>query len=443
MIVIDTLRADHLGCYGYPKQTTPNIDKLARDGVVFERCYSTSSWTLPACASLLTGLYAEVHGVEQWQSVLGDHLPFLPDILGREGYYTAGVSSNPFLTSKQGFGRGFDVFDDTTVMAAAEWSFPLVGGKYKAAVLASTGATTTRRAIELLNDRPNDKPFFLLAHYMDCHADYLPPSPFDRKFDPDYTGQITGHVQSRRFKTDLDKRDIEHIISLYDGEIAYVDAQIGRLIDHLAALDLIQNTCILLTADHGEELLEHGNWGHGHTLYEECVRVPLLIHWPKQVPAKGRIAVPASIVDILPTVLALVGIARPAACLGADLGSLMKGKSRQPDRPIIMETSLGGRLWAMISGSQKLILPVPQISETQPAFATDRVLVFDLADNPKEDAKKTITDARQREALRARYCAVVADLAKTTQTLSGRAKNSLESDDEHLGRLRSLGYLGD
>jgi arylsulfatase A-like enzyme len=278
---------------------------------------------------------------------------------------------------------------------------------------------------------------------MDCHADYLPPSPFDRKFDPDYTGEITGHVQSRRFKTDLDKRDVDHIISLYDGEIAYVDAQIGQLIDHLTALELIRNTCIILTADHGEEFLEHGNWGHGHTLFEECVRVPLLIHWPEQVPANCRIAVPASIVDVLPTVLAMVGIARPAACLGADLGGLMKGKSRQPDRPIIMETSLGCRLRAMISGSQKLILPTPQISETQPAVDTDRVLMFNLADNPKEDAKKTITDTRQREALMTRYCAAVADLAKTTQTLSTRAKNSLESDDEHIGRLRSLGYLGD
>ncbi len=185
MIVVDTLRPDHMSCYGYSRQTTPNISRLAKQGVLFERCYSTSSWTLPACTSMLTGLYSDTHGVKRWKSVIPRYLPFLPEILSHQGYYCVGISSNPFLSAKQGFARGFDIFDDKTVLAAAEWSFPLTKSQYKAVVLACTGATATRRAIELINNTPKEKPFFLFVHYMDPHADYVPP-PFNTKFDPDY-----------------------------------------------------------------------------------------------------------------------------------------------------------------------------------------------------------------------------------------------------------------
>ncbi len=271
MIVVDTLRADHLGSYGYDRQTSPNIDALAEKGALFERTYSTSSWTLPACGSLLSGTYPSRHGATGWTDQLRSDIPWLPAMLADRGYHTMAVTSNPFLTRQQGFERGFDEFDDETVIAAAQWSFPLLESKHKALVLASTSATATRRAMELLNQRPDDKPFFLLLHYMDCHADYVPPPPLDTKFDPGYDGTVSGHVQSENLATNLDPRDLAHVKALYDGEIAHVDRHIGQLMQHLAVLKLKQNTCVIVTADHGEELLDHGNWCMGeHCMKRSC-----------------------------------------------------------------------------------------------------------------------------------------------------------------------------
>lgn len=451
LIVIDTLRADHMSCYGYERQTTPNLDKLAKEGFLFERCYSTSSWTLPACASLFTGLYPKSHGVNQWRSILSKHLPVLPELLAERGYYCAGVSSNPFLTAKQGFARGFDVFDDTTVLAAAEWSFPLLGSKYKAVVLASTGATTTRRAMELLNDRATDKakadnkPFFLFVHYMDPHADYTPPAPFNRKFDPDYKGRITGHVQSRRFGTDIAKRDLEHVIGLYDGEIAYTDKQVGQLLDHLAALQLDRDTCVIVTADHGEEFLEHGNWGHGYTLFEEAVRVPLIIRWPERVPPGKRSKALVSLVDIMPTLLNLLKIKCPETSQGENLSDVMRGQPQDNKRAVMIETALGNPLRAIVCGTSKLICPTnvtlrPRTETALPPGA----LLFDMSKNKQEDRSQVISQAGPRKEIVTRYVNMLAELTRTASKLANNATDEkLRPDIEHIERLKSLGYVGE
>lgn len=444
LIVIDTLRADHMGCYGCKADTTPRIDKLAKEGFLFERCYSTSSWTLPACVSLLTGLYSDTHGVKQWRSVVPKYLQVLPEILRSHGYHCAGVSSNPFLTARQGFGRGFDIFDDTTVLAAAEWSFPLAGSKYRSIVLASTGATTTRRAIELLNEAPKGKPLFLFAHYMDPHADYVPPPPFDRKFDPHYGGQITGHVQSRRFDTKIAKRDLEHVTSLYRGEIAYTDRQVGQLLDHLAALGLDKNTCVIVTADHGEEFLEHGNWGHGHTLFEECVRVPLIVWLPGRVPSGKRSGELVSLVDVAPTVLAMLGIDPPKVWQGVDLNGIITGGGRLKDRTIVLETSLANPLRAVIQGRMKLICSgSPGADAGEDVTAGAPALLFDQSENPRDDLSNTIKSAQQRMEMLTRYNNVMAELNRAAQELFQKhAGRELKPDEKLMRQLKSLGYIG-
>lgn len=442
LIVIDTLRSDHMSCYGYEQKTTPNIDKLAQEGFLFERCYSTSSWTLPACVSLLTGLYSDTHNVKQWESKIPNHLPFLPEILSDNGFYCVGVSSNPFLSKKQGFARGFDVFDDSSVIASAEWSFPLTDSQYKSIVLASTGATATRRAMELLNDRSEDRPFFLLVHYMDCHADYVPPSPFDKKFDPNYSGQITGHVQSQRFDTNVRESDLKHIISLYDGEISYTDKQVGQLLKYLEALELDKNTFVILTADHGEEFLEHGNWFHGHTLFEECVKVPLILRWPDKIPVGINDKENVSLVDVFPTVLNAFGIDLPKAHHGYDLLPVITGTDRLKKRAVIMETSLGNNLRSIVIDDLKLILPAEYKSEEN-IDDTEKILFLDLMKNPSEDISKQINNSQTCEKLISTYKNEMDKINKITRELKATDVNdTIISDKNHLERLKSLGYIG-
>jgi arylsulfatase A-like enzyme len=458
LIVVDTLRSDRLGCYGHDRETSPHLDRLAERGVRYERCYATSSWTLPSCASLLSGLYPAAHGAEGWSSAVGPDVPWLPSILHDAGYHTAGVSSNPFLTAKQGIARGFDVFDDQTVLASAEWSFPLLKSKHRAVVMASTASTATRRAMEILNERPTDQPLFLLVHYMDCHADYVPPAPWDTRFDPDYAGKITGHVQSRSYGTDLPARDVAHIAALYDGEVAHVDDHIGRLLAHVEALDLTEQTLVIVTADHGEELLEHGAWGHGHTLYEEAVRVPLIMAGPSITPQRRVVSDPVSLVDVMPTLGSLVGVPMPAGhgldlsapppevtpevtpksppkaapevdAEGAPLAASKAGLG--PDRPVFMETRLGVPLRAMVRGSRKTIA---EVRDGPDGPTLQNVRVFDL----KQDAAEKSPAAADAAAMHDAYQHIIG----ATEFDDVATPSEVELDHAELQRLRSLGYIG-
>ena len=447
MIVIDTLRADHLGCYGYDRDTSPRIDALAERGVRFDRCYSTSSWTLPAVASLLSGTYPTRHGATTWTGRVRDDVPWLVALLQDAGYHTMGVSSNPFLTSDHGFDRGFDTFDDETVLAAAEWSFPLLESKHKALVLASTSATATRRAMQLLNEAPDDQPLFLLVHYMDPHADYLPPSPPEgpeapegseppaARFDPDYEGSITGHVQSENISTDISERDLAHIKALYDGEIAHVDRYVGQLLDHLDAMKLRDQTAVVLTADHGEELLDHGGWFHGHTLYEEAVRVPLIVDWPGRGQRGRAVPEPVSLVDVMPTMLELLGEPTPAEVHGRSLAEAMAGEPLEA-APLLMQTRLSGRLAAAVVGRDKVIA---YTAGRGGDLVLDEKQHFDLGADPAErDAKPDDPQAAERMAelligLLRRYDASAAGAEPVEQA---------DLERQQLQRLRELGYVG-
>lgn len=459
VILIDTLRADHLSCYGYQQPTSPNIDKLAEQGVLFERCYSSSSWTLPACTSLMSGLYCFEHGVNTWTSAIDDQLPWLPQLLQKAGYQTLGVSSNPFLTNKQGFGRGFDVFDDQTVLAAAEWSFPMLDSQYKACVLASTGATATRRAIELLNDRVQNKPFFLLVHYMDCHADYVPPAPWDKKFDPDYQGAITGHIQSQHFATNLPARDLQHVIAMYDGEIAHVDDQVGQLLEQLDALGLTQNTVVILTADHGEEFLEHGQWAHGHSLYEPAVHVPLIFRWPGLAQPRHRVTSAVSLVDVLPTALDTLKLPVPRNHHGMALTQALQGGEAPADRSLLMETQLSLPLLAVIRGRQKVISQIHR--NPQSVASIEPLAVYDLTKDPKEQDQRVLSDERLSQLRDQIQSFLTATMLGSTASPNagvpvpnlnndssstpsgGKTSGDKASGGEQIERLRSLGYISE
>ncbi len=315
LISIDSLRSDHVGCYGNPRNTSPTIDRLARAGVRFEMAFSTASWTTPSHMSMLTGRDVLSHGVITDFDELPAGVPTLAGSLQQAGVATKGIVSAPFVGSRYGFGRGFDDYDDRTIPAPTQFD----AERDEPAPIVTDLATRWLRQY-------NGKPFFLFLHYWDVHFDYVPPAPYDSMFDPDYTGSISGanFIRNKAVNRRMSRRDLDHILALYDGEIRWVDDHIARLLGVLDEIGLSDRTAVIVTADHGDEFFEHGFKGHLRTLYREVVQVPLIVHVPGL--SAGVVAQqPVSLVDLTPTVLDLLGVAAPAGVDGESLVPAMTG----------------------------------------------------------------------------------------------------------------------
>jgi arylsulfatase A-like enzyme len=294
--VLDAVRNDHLSCYGYERPTTSHIDALAQEGVLFESCAAPAPWTVPSHGSLFTGLYPTSHGAHAEHLALSPLNTTLAEVLRDAGYETGGFSANIYLSPTLGFDQGFATYDvrlmddgrPKPVRAAAEMN---------ALVLPWVEARAR-----------DDRPFFLFVNYMDAHAPYLPPPPYDTLYgDP------------------MDRED-ERKIALYDGGIAYMDSEVGRLLDRLDELGLTDDTLIIVTADHGEFLGEHGLWDHKQHLYEEVLNVPLVMRYPPRLPRGQYVASLVQLTDVMPTVLTLAGVEPPAAMQGRNLLPLIRGE---------------------------------------------------------------------------------------------------------------------
>ncbi len=306
LITIDTLRSDHVGAYGHDRDTTPNLDRLATEGVRFANASSVSSWTLPGHASLLTGLYPAEHGVVSDHNALPPSAVTLAEIFQERGYETYAAVSHVYLTSRWGFAQGFDALDDRV----AE------GSPHRP--VASRIVDSALGWLSARND--TERPFFAWLHIFDPHWDYSPPSPWDTRFDGEYTGSMTGDYSSmrpyikalatREKPPELSGRDVEHLLALYDGEIAYADHHVGRLLDRLGATGELDDTLIVFTSDHGEEFMEHGSLeGHQWTLYDEVVQVPFMMRFPDGRHAGAVVDRPVSTVTAAGTILDALGIA--------------------------------------------------------------------------------------------------------------------------------------
>ncbi len=313
LISIDSLRADHLSVYGYPRATSPTIDDLAARGVVFRRTSSTTAWTLPAHISMLTGRSLLGHGVVSDDRMLTSDVPTLAESFRGAGYTTGAIVSAPYVEARYGFSRGFDHYDDRTIRFASH------GESYDGVT-----APTLQRAADAWLSANADRRFFMFLHYWDVHYDYAPGAPYDTMFDPDYEGEIDGgnFYFNAAVNRHMPRRDLEHVVALYDGEIRLVDDHLGLLRKSLQRLGIADRTVLVVTADHGEEFFEHGRKGHHRSLYDEIIRVPLVLHVPGVAPTRPVVDMEASIIDIVPTVLSLVGIRVPAGVEGVDLGGI-------------------------------------------------------------------------------------------------------------------------
>ena len=305
LVSIDTLRRDHVGAYGYGPPTTPRLDALARESVFCEDAVSTSSWTLPAHLSLLTSVDPGAHGGVDMSHGFNRRVPTLAALLHQAGFATRAVTSHLYVSAVYGLDDGFDHLDFHQDRKATD---------------------VANRAVDVL-DRIGDRPFLLFLHFYDPHWHYEPPENTRTIFDRSYTGTITGRLQdfSHRDRKSVSPADLAHLIALYDGEIRYVDDELGRVFDHVRARGLDRGTLVLVTSDHGEEFLEHGSWEHQKTLYEEVVRIPLFFRGPGVAPRRepGQ----TSLLDVAPTVLTWAGVPVPVPMQGRSL--LARGGDRE------------------------------------------------------------------------------------------------------------------
>lgn len=303
LISIDTLRADRLSCYGYERPTSPAIDRLAARGLLFENNIAQSPWTLPSHAAMLTGQLPHRIGMVDDRRTLPADAATLASILDENRFITGAFVNSHYLQRKHGFDRGFLTFE------------------YVAGVDENKGQEITRKAIEWL-DRYGEKSFFLFVHYYDVHSSYNPEAEYARQFAGPYDGPADGTtiqlLRAREGEIELSADDIAFVSDLYDAEIRQLDTAIGELLAHLKSAGLDQKTLVVLTADHGEEFLEHGGLLHGRTFYNELINVPLVMSGPG-VPSNRRVAGVSMLADIVPTLLGRLEIAHGGPFDGEDL----------------------------------------------------------------------------------------------------------------------------
>jgi len=408
--LIDTLRADGLTTYGAP-DTSPFIERLAREGVVFERCYAQAPWTKPSVGAILTSRYPATTGIYRLRDRIPQYIPTLPEVLSRAGYETAGFSTNPIMGRLGGFNRGFQHFIGTgrilskgnpisnasgSADAINDWIFPWL----------------SKRKRDAAGHR---SPLFLYMHSIDPHEEYEPSLPYLRLFaDPaayDAHRAIRQHLLDHRTSdevVDLHRTSLHfhqggidagpfmaYSRSLYNGDVRANDTAIQRLFERLQSNGALERALVVVTSDHGEEFMEHGGTSHGFSLYEELIRVPLIIWAPGLLPAGKRITEPVQSIDIYPTLLSLAGLEAPEGLQGRDLSPLIWGESNAAaPRPIFSEKrqSVPDTGIALHKGSAAAIIRFPWKFIRNYLSPRDRTL-------PERELFRLDTDPHEQENL--------------------------------------------
>jgi arylsulfatase A-like enzyme len=435
LVSLDTLRADHSPTYGYRRPTTPRIDEVARRATVFDRCYTEASHTLPAHATLLTGLYPETHGVIASTDSLSESTATLAEQLREAGYRTAAFVNCGFLHPRYGLDRGFEVYD-----------YLHDRHRYYVRDRLRTGrsATETNRSIMQWLEGAPDEPFFLFLHYYDVHSDWgdrpydAPPRFLERFASEQPPGFLPGKGDesaslylARVNDTDArwGERELAHLRSLYDAGVAYTDEEVGRLLALLQMKGLLARSLVILVSDHGEEFQEHGKLLHTQ-VYEELVRVPLVVAFPaadRRQAGPRRVAALAQLGDLMPTILDYLGLDPPAGLQGMSLLPPLRGEG--PGRPLAYFRNQDGSQYGVGDGRFKLV------------WHQDPVVVelFDLAEDPNETVD--LAGTRGDEALR-----LLGELERW-RSAAAAARPPLPAplplDADTRRRLEALGYVGD
>lgn len=427
--LIDTLRAREIGAYGAEITQTPAMDAFAAEGVLFQNAKTPSSWTRPAVASLLTGVPPTVHAIETFRDVLSTCGPSqvrLPQLLQAQGYVTGAVVANPQVDPLFGFAPGFDSFQGL-YDARTDRRRPGVED------MISTAPTVVEAAKRFIEGVPSNRPFFLFVLTIDPHGPYAPPAPYDSMYEPRrVSADPLDDAAFKRLRRQMAAgRSSPELLAQYRGEVSYADAAFGDLISWMEDREILDETLVVLTADHGEEFAEHGDKGHGKTLYEEVVGIPLILRHPGSL-ARGRRGENVDLMDLGATLAAAGGARPPEHWRGRDL--------RGPLKPAaVVSTSRlrdGYKYQALSRGTLKLI-------ENEETHASE---LYDLSLDPEE--RRPLDQAQAPHGTTARA------LAKTLQedrrrnaALRERMADCQESlepadlPDDIRQRLESLGYI--
>ncbi len=419
LISIDTLRADHLGCYGYDRPTSPILDKFASKALLFEDVSTPCPWTLPAHGSLLTGLYPSRNGLRTRWEQLPDDVPTLAGLLQQHGFATAGIVNSHWLSPTNGLHRGFEHF--VYVKEYADSPEP---------------SKVEDEGLKWLADH-SDKPFFLFLHYYDIHSDYASLPRYNEQFLRPYSGTINGSTEQL-----LDIRygripppnqaDVQHLIDLYDASIRQIDDGMGRVFDVLEKKGLFNNTLVIITSDHGEEFMEHGAILHGRTFFQEVVQVPLIMRGPG-LPDGRRIKSMVSLLDIMPTILSLLGITGPSSLDGIDLRQLWQNtRTKASDRILFGEAD-----WNNVVENETVDDIRRMVRRGRFKLHYDRVTkkvqLYDLLSDPHENTN-----------VAAQNSATVDSLFEALQNfmLTEKSGGTVQPlSPEEIERLKSLGYI--
>ena len=420
LISVDTLRADHLGCYGYPKPTSPTIDRLAAGGVRCAAAQSVFPGTLPAHASLFTSLYPNRHRVYpaarpglQVEHAIAPQLPTLAGQLAAAGYRRVGFAGGGYVSPRRGFHHGFERFQ----VPESEGGHDL--------------EETLGPASEWLRAGPPE-PFFMFVHTYEVHEPFEPPQQYLRRFEPSYDGPLPDSIHPFHFERlragPLTPADHAHLVALYDAEIRYFDDALADLMRSLRRAGLEQRTLVVLTSDHGEEFFERGDIGHGTHLHRELIQIPLIFYWPERLAAGRVVRSPVSLIDVAPTILEAVRAEPPADFEGRSLWSDLRGASSAA-RPVAAETTWKGGAVSARQASYKLIVDLQSGAEQ----------VYDLSRDRAESDPLPAAAEVPRAELRAAVRRYVEQLRSKTAQAPGAAEPKLSAAER--AKLKALGYL--
>jgi arylsulfatase A-like enzyme len=466
LIIIDTLRADHLSCYGYPRKTTPNIDAFALQAVKYNYAYATAPWTLPSIASIMTGMYPVGHGADRLNAtdygdnpalaITGLNKKYTPlaALLKNSGYTTAGAISVVWLQKKYGLNQGFDYYDENIPSAGnvmrtcAALSFLNIFFPFNDFLISRghndrrIGDQVNASVIDWLNQYKSTDPFFLLVHYFDVHHPYFPqklgmqsvPCSIKSRYAKcanysDVEKQITDSVIQRQKKLLPDEK--EFLTGNYDEHIASVDAKIGRLFSRLKEMNLYDESMIIIVSDHGEAFGEHDLMLHGICLYDDNLHVPLLIKYPLSDQKKETVDYPVSLTGFVPTILSYLSIRIPDYVQGAPFSDqqhqvILANNVKIPAPPWRLPDSINTDTVALLQDGYKLI-----------KFINKHDQLFDLKKDPHETMNIISQEGSPNPKLQAEMKTYIQKYSKSRSTkrdIQEGVKATLES-------LRNLGYV--
>ncbi len=458
LLVLESTPATHLSGYGYLRPTTPHLDRLAAEGVLYEQAISAGAWTLEAHASLFTGLYGSQHGTHLGHPYLREDVVTLAEMLRARGYDTAAFSTNDWVNERFGFQRGFDTF--RWAKRTLEWLTPVFSAetklekviRYLRDPVYPIGHRNNRLLKNwILQARRRGRPFFAYALYFDPHYPYRPIFPYAREYlkgltrpwwrvnlDPDR--YMAGAAR-------MAPEDLEVLTALYDSRLTSTDASLGELLDFLRGSGILDGTAVFVVADHGENLGEHGLMSHQYSVHDTLVRVPLIIRYPPSFPPGERVVEQVQTLEIFTTVMDLLGIGK------SEIPNDVRGRSLAPaklaDRPLpyaiseylVPNLARMRRLWPDrdFSRYDRSLRAIRQNGWKYIAASDGGRELYDLAADPGEERNLVRQEPNRARALQAQLDDWLASVARRAEEPAPEAVADLDSQVAR--RLLDLGYL--